>query len=180
MDIARALGKAFPEKCATGRCFLPIFLSRLSARLRTLHACNYLIEGFMSKLLRYLVVVSVFISGTALADSPASSGLGQSWPNTPDLSSSPRYHGFVFVKDGVRFIQVHDAAGRVRGALATGRGAQLVITTGSSASAEPVYQDDEVTITAQPQRNGTLRIQAAAACKDPITCNTQIISAPPQ
>jgi len=144
----------------------------------------------MSKLLRYLVVVSVFISGTALADSPASSGLGQSWPNTPDLSSSPRYHVFVFVKDGVRFIQVNDAAGRVRGALATagdqmlvlpmGTGAQMVIQNAPAASAEPVYQDDEVTITAQPQRNGTLRIQAAAACKDPITCNTQITSAPPQ
>lgn len=150
----------------------------------------------MSKLLKYLIVVSVFISGTALADSPASSGLGQSWPNAPDQSSSPRYHVFVFVKDGVRFIQVNDAAGRVRGALATAGDQMLVLPIGTAAqvviqdtpaanapaaapaaSAEPVYQDDQVTITAQPQRNGTLRLQAATACKDPITCNTQIISA---
>jgi hypothetical protein len=149
----------------------------------------------MSKLLRYLVVVSVFFSGAALADSPVSSGLGQSWPNAPDLSSSARYHVFVFVKDGVRFIQVNDSAGRVRGALATAGGQMLVLPIGTAAqvvvqnapaadppaaSGEPVYQDDEVAITAQPQRNGTLRLLAASACKDPITCNTQIIAAPTQ
>lgn len=153
----------------------------------------------MSKLLRYLVAVSVFISGTALAESPASAGLGQSWPNTPDLSSSPRYHVFVFVKDGVRFIQVNDAAGRVRGALAAAGGQMLVLPMGTAAqvvvqdapaadapaaapaaNAEPVYQDDQVTITAQPQHNGTLRLLAASACKDPISCNTQIATSPTQ
>jgi hypothetical protein len=153
----------------------------------------------MSKLLRYLVAVSVFISGAALADSPASSGLGQSWPNAPDLSSSAHYHVFVFVKDGVRFIQINDSAGRVRGALATAGGQMLVLPIGTAAqvvvqnapaadapaaapaaSAEPVYQDDEVAITAQPQRNGTVRLQAVSACKDPITCNTQIMAAPAQ
>jgi hypothetical protein len=148
----------------------------------------------MSKLLSYIFAVTVFVSGAALADSPDSSGLGQSWPNAPDLSSSPHYHVFVFVKDGVRFIQVNDAAGRVRGALATAGDQMLVLPMGTAtqfviqntpaanapaapaASAEPVYQDDEVSITAQPQRNGTLRLLAASACKDPITCNTQIIS----
>lgn len=151
----------------------------------------------MRKLLRYLIVVSVFISTGVLADSPASSGLGQSWPNTADHSLSPRYHVFVFVRDGVRFIQINDSAGRVRGALATAGGQMLVLPIGTAAqvvvqnapaadapsaapatSAEPVYQDDEVTITAQPQQNGTLRLQAASACKDPITCNTQINSVP--
>jgi hypothetical protein len=140
----------------------------------------------MSKLLSYFIVVSVFISGTALADSPASSGFGQSWPNRPDQSSSPRYHVFTFERDGVRFIQINDAAGHVRGALATAGGQTLVLPMGTDAQvvvqnapatrAEPVYQDEEMTITAQPQSNGTVRIQAAAACKDPITCNTQIIS----
>lgn len=153
----------------------------------------------MSKLLRYLMVVTVFISGGALADSPASSGLGQSWPNAPDLSSSPRYHVFVFVKDGVRFIQVNDATGRIRGALATagdqtlvlpmGTGSQVVVQNAPvantpapapSANAESVYQDDQVTITAQPQRSGVLRLQVANACKDPISCNTQVVAAPTQ
>lgn len=146
----------------------------------------------MSKLLRYLVAVSVFISGAALADSPASSGLGQSWPNATDHSLSPRYHVFVFVKDGVRFIQINDSVGQVRGALATagdqilvlpiGTGAQVVAppppaanvpAAAPAASTEPVYQDNQVTITAQPQNNGTLLLKAMSDCKDPIECNTK-------
>jgi hypothetical protein len=151
----------------------------------------------MTNLMRFLMAVTVFISTGALAQSPASSGLGQSWPNAPDLSSSPRYHVFVFVRDGVRFIQVNDSAGRGRGAVAAaggqmlalpiGTAAQMVIqdtaaanapTAAPAATAEPVYQDEQTTITAQPQRDGTLRLQATNSCKDPITCNTQVISGP--
>ena len=39
--------------------------------------------------------------------------------------------------------------------------------------AEPVYQDNQVTITAQPQNNGTLLLKAMSDCKDPIECNTK-------
>jgi hypothetical protein len=151
----------------------------------------------MRKLLRYLIVVSVFISTAALADSPASSGLGQSWPNASDHSLSPRYHVFVFVKDGVRFIQVNDSVGQVRGAVATAGNQILVLPIGTgtqvvtppapaanapaaapAASTEPVYQDGQVTITAQPQSNGTLLLNAMSTCKDPIECNTKAASAP--
>jgi hypothetical protein len=146
----------------------------------------------MSKLLRYFIVVSVFFSTTVLADSPASSGLGQSWPNARDHSLSPRYHVFVFLKDGVRFIQINDSVGQVRGALATAGGQILVLPIGTgaqvvtppapaadapavtpAASTEPVYQDSQVTITAQPQSNGTLLLKAMSDCKDPAECNTR-------
>lgn len=146
----------------------------------------------MRKLLRYLIVVSVFFSTSVLADSPASSGLGQSWPNAADHSLSPHYHVFVFVKDGVRYIQVNDSVGQVRGALATAGGQILVLPIGAgaqvvtpppaaadaptappAASTEPVYQDSQVTITAQPQSNGTLLLKAMSDCKDPAECNTR-------
>ncbi|HEX7816207.1 hypothetical protein [Dyella sp.] len=137
----------------------------------------------MSKLLRYIAVLGVLVSGAALAQSP-SSGLGQSWPNAPDQSSSARYHVYVFVKDGVRFIQVNDAAGNVRGAVAAAGGQFLTLPVGSATqvvtqdpttvrptSGERIYQDDQVRITAQPQKNGTLLLQAASAC-DPVDCTT--------
>jgi hypothetical protein len=150
----------------------------------------------MSKLLQILAIASVLLSGAALADSPTS-GLGQAWPNATDHSLSPRYHVFVFVKDGVRFVQINDAVGQVRGAVATAGGQILVLPIGTgaqvltppppaanapaatpAASTEPVYQDGQVTITAQPQSNGTLLLRAMSDCKDPAECNTKVTAAP--
>lgn len=150
----------------------------------------------MSKLLQFLAMASVFASGVVMADSPAS-GLGQSWPNAVDQSSSAHYHVYVFVKDGVRFVQVNDAVGQVRGAVATAGGQILVLPIGTgaqvvtppppaanapaatpAASTEPVYQDGQVTITVQPQSNGTLLLRAMSDCKDPAECNTKVTAAP--
>ena len=100
---------------------------------------------------------------------------------------------FVFVKDQARFVQVNDAVGEVRGALATtgdqililpiGTGAQVVTPPPQAADApaadpavstEPVYQDSQATITAQPQSNGTLLLKAMSDCKAPTECNTRV------
>jgi hypothetical protein len=152
----------------------------------------------MIKLIRTLAVLSVMVSGAAFAEQPGSSGLGQSWPNAPDVSRSVHYHVFVFVKDGIRYIQVNDTAGRVRGAVATagnqvlvlpiGTGAQVVAqsappadtpASAPAAGEEPVYQDDQMTVTAQPQQNGTLLLKAVAGCQDPIECNSKFNTASP-
>lgn len=147
----------------------------------------------MGKLMRYLAVfITLSLSGRVLADTP-SNGLGQSWPNAPDQSASPRFHVYVFTKDGVRFIQVNDAVGQVKGALATaggqmlalpmGSGSQLVTKAAPTAASTPlptdetVYRDDDITITARQQTNGVVLLQAVAAeCTDPVRCNSQVSS----
>ncbi|WP_266159378.1 hypothetical protein [Dyella silvatica] len=119
------------------------------------------------------------ICGTAWAQQPAtvSTGLGQAWPNAPDVSSSPRWHVYVFNRDGVRYIQVNDLNGKVRGAFAVAGGQYLSLPIGSdaqyvstpqqrltapasSAPAETVYNDGAVNVTLTPQANGQVQMNA--------------------
>ncbi|NID04479.1 hypothetical protein HBF26_06255 [Luteibacter jiangsuensis] len=135
-------------------------------------------------LLASFVAVALGI-GAAHAQT-AMSGLGQSWPNATDVSTSPRYHVYVFERSGTRYIQVNDASGAVRGAFARTpyRLTGLPIGTDSlatpderlpapvSTAVEPVYDDGTVMVFVAPQPDGTARLMAVPAdCKnDPVEC----------
>lgn len=124
-------------------------------------------------------------SGAALAGSPAVTGLGQSWPDATDFSTSPHYHVYLFQRSGVRYLQVNDAAGTVRGAIAVigdeavglpvGVDASRWTNTSDSpvpANGETVYRDDSVTVIAAPQTMNQAQLMVAPGeCDDPVKCS---------
>ncbi len=132
------------------------------------------------------------MSGAALAAPPAATGLGQAWPNTTDVSANPNWHAYVFVMAGVKYIQINDQNGNVLGAVGTANGQFITLPIGvysqqvstpqqpaattaqPAAAAATVYQDASVQVTATPQTNGTVSLNAvsAAGC-DPIKCSSQ-------
>lgn len=137
-------------------------------------------------------IAAMGISGFVSAAQSPSTGLGEAWPNTTDVSLSPHYHVYVFVRDGVRYVQVNEEAGTVDAAVATADGTvlalpvgryaehvQVVHRTASSASAattstgatETIYRDATTTITATPQSNGTTQFAVAVLCSDPTRCS---------
>ena len=135
-------------------------------------------------------LLSFGLMGTAFAQPPAT-GLGQSWPNTTDVSANPNWHAYVFVLGGIKYVQINDLNGNVLGAVGTANGqfitlpigafAQLVstpqqpaaVSTGATPTAQPstVYQDTSVQVTATPQTDGTVSLNAVALGCDPIDCN---------
>lgn len=144
---------------------------------------------------RVALFAALAVSTTAMARQFPATGLGQSWPNAADVSSSPRWHVYVFVKDGVRYIQVNDLNGKVRGAFATANGQFLVLpigedaeraSAGPNASAltaaatgregETIYRDGDVRITATRLFNGMTALDAGGPCTDPVECSTHIQS----
>jgi hypothetical protein len=149
---------------------------------------------FVSRLTIAAGVMALTLSVSAMAQAPAT-GLGQSWPNATDVSVSPHYHVYVFVRDGIRYIQVNDANGTVRGAVATAGGQTLVLPIGTDASSvqvsqgteqsatpastaattETVYSDSATQITATPQNNGAIALDVISASTglctaDPLHC----------
>jgi hypothetical protein len=131
---------------------------------------------FASRLAIVSGAVALALSTSAMAQAP-STGLGQSWPNATDVSLSPHYHVYVFVRDGIRYIQINDANGTVRGAVATAGGQTLVLPIGTDASSvqishgsaqnaaastatttETVYSDSATQVTATPQSNGAVAL----------------------
>jgi hypothetical protein len=149
--------------------------------------------GFMFCISRKTVLAGLFclvLSTPGLAAKLPSTGLGQSWPNTNDVSASPHYHVYLFARDGIRYIQVNDSSGKVRAAFATANQVIFVLPIGTDAqgagtsqqsaaktstvnasSTERVYSDNVVQVTATPQANGTLLVNASmAGCTDPYNC----------
>lgn len=113
--------------------------------------------------------VSTLVAGAATATPSPVTGLGQSWPDTPDVSISPVFHVYRFDKQGVRYVQINDGNGTVRGAVAYIDGQTLELPIGvdasrwrvvEAASPDPsdvtVYRDDGMTIRATPQPDGTM------------------------
>lgn len=47
----------------------------------------------------------------------AATGLGQTYPDAPDLAPSSAWKVYEFSRDGIRYIQVNDSAGGVRAAV---------------------------------------------------------------
>lgn len=119
----------------------------------------------------------------------SSTGLGSAWPtDAHDVSRMPGFHAYAWVKSGVKYVQVNDAAGNVLMAIATAHGVFLPLPMGRNAKSLKtlpvgapantpvtgitVYQDPSVLITATPQSNGTLLFTAAATCTNPVECTT--------
>ncbi|WP_051938730.1 hypothetical protein [Luteibacter sp. 9135] len=139
------------------------------------------------RLKRYLALAAVLVvgCGTALAATAPVTGLGQSWPNAPDQSTSPQFHVYTFDRKGVRYIQVNDTNGTVRGAIAVIGDEVMALPMGTDATrwsastlstaraAGPsVYQDAAVRVSATPLPDGSLRLLLAPSqCEDPAKCS---------
>jgi hypothetical protein len=149
-------------------------------------------------------LVVMGLSAPVFAAQPPGVGLGQTWPNTPDVSSSPHWHVYLFAVNGVRYIQVNDLDGNVRSAFATAGGQFLVLPMGRDALrvstpqqplalsgalvplnsyAETVYRNGGIQLTAVPLSNGATMFNASATmsaaaspCDDPAECNTHVVS----
>lgn len=116
--------------------------------------------------------VSTLMAGAAAATPPPDvTGLGQAWPNTPDVSVNPGFHAYRFDKQGVRYVQINDGNGTVRGAVAYIGGQTLALPVGvdanrwqvsetpaSGVAGVTVYNDDGMTIQAAPQPDGTMKM----------------------
>lgn len=144
-------------------------------------------------LLSSLLVVLLPVATSALADTPAAAatGLGQSWPAATDVSSSGHFRVYVFERAGVRYVQVNDLDGKVRGAfgvvggqvfaLPMGLDATRLATPADTAPApaaqggEVVYRSDDMQVIAYPQPSGDLLLRAIQGeCKDPMECNIHL------
>lgn len=144
----------------------------------------------LKKLAAVALLAGMAVSTAAVAAN-STAGLGQSWPNAQDVSSSPNWHVYVFDRNGVRYIQINDLNGNVRGAFATSSGNYLVLPIGTDAAhvatpqdpqppaanetGETVYRDNAVQVQVAPQTTGALQIRTAAAmCQDPVECSSRV------
>jgi len=122
-------------------------------------------------------LVLLGLSATAAAQTTSASGLGQAWPNAADVSANPNWHVYVFVLNGIKYVQVNDLNGTVHAAVGTASGSTIVLpvgvdannvaTTGAApSSAETVYQDATTTVTATPQSSGSTKfvVQSLSTC----------------
>lgn len=130
-------------------------------------------------------VTSTFLANTAHSAPQSGTGLGASWPNAPDVSTSPHYHVYRFERAGIRYVQVNDGNGTVRGAVGYTGGQILDLPIGADASpwvlgtapgatsGEPVYRDEAVSISAALQSDGTeqLIVTPSTCEKDPLACS---------
>jgi hypothetical protein len=136
--------------------------------------------------------VAMGISGFAAAAPPPSTGLGEAWPSATDVSLNPHYHVYVFMRDGIRYIQVNDASGTVIGAVATANGTALALpigrdaswmrildgastsrasaATNSAAASQVIYRDAATTITATPLSDAATQVNVEV-CSDPTRCS---------
>ncbi|WP_051938894.1 hypothetical protein [Luteibacter sp. 9135] len=129
------------------------------------------------------------VAAPVFAQGPASTGLGQAWPNASDVSASSAYHVFVFERLGTRYVQVNDLQGNVRGAFAyggkeimglpIGLDATRVATPSERSAMRPtgtrtvVYRDDTITITVVTTPGGIMYLQAVPSdCKNPAECSS--------
>jgi hypothetical protein len=142
---------------------------------------------FSRKLLRQTILTAaIALSMTTVAiaqQATPATGLGQAWPNAADISTNPHFHVYRFERDGIKYIQINDLQGNVRAAVASTSGATFALPVGADAQnvavtnsystkdlTQVVYQDDGMTVTAEPQSDGSVSIITMAACGDPKYC----------
>jgi hypothetical protein len=147
-------------------------------------------ERFMQKLSRAALAMflTMGVSGLAIAGNQPATGLGQAWPNAEDVSASPNWHVYVFVLNGIKYVQVNSLNGDVLGAIGTAGGRFITLPMGrfsqyvsvphqatdhrsdkqNAATSTTVYEDDTTIITVTPQSDGTLLL--TATCQDPEEC----------
>jgi hypothetical protein len=141
------------------------------------------------------ILLAMGVSGIATAGDPPSTGLGQAWPNAADVSASPHWHVYVFVLNGVEYVQVNDLNGNVVGAVATAGGQFITLPVGQFAqyvstpqqaaahrsdvkptsATTTVYRDSSMLITVTPESDGSMQMSATPLtqpCSDPEECNT--------
>ena len=129
------------------------------------------------------------LSLSAVAQTAPNTGLGQSWQAAPDVSLSPHWHVYVFVRDGIRYLQVNDLNGTVHAAFAVSSGQFLVLPVGADAqnlstaahpsaastTTETVYSDSTMQVTTTPQSNGSTVVNINSnKCDDPEQCSAHI------
>lgn len=139
-------------------------------------------------------ILTLAVCSQAWAIAPPSAGLGQSWPNTVDVSRSPSLHAYVFMLRGVKYVQVNDINGNVLGAVGTANGDFITLPIGrfsnlvktpqgpaaEATAAVPVaaptavYEDDTIEVTATQLSDGTMQLKAENKCDDPMECNNRV------
>jgi hypothetical protein len=150
-------------------------------------------KSIMQKLTRAALgmFLTMGLSGLVVAAEPPATGLGQAWPNAADVSASPNWHVYVFVLNGIKYVQVNDLNGNVIGAIGTAGGQFITLPVGQShyvstpqqraarassvqaTTPTTVYRDSSTVITATPQSSGvtTLSATTSSTCQDPIECS---------
>lgn len=140
------------------------------------------VQGVRSVLLAGSVVLGLSSTAFAQTSTPAT-GLGQSWPNAADVSTNPNWHVYVFVLNGIKYVQINDLNGTVHAAVATAAGTVVVLPIGidsqdvrtshsrTSSVAQMVYNDGATVITASPQSNGTTQFLIQDTCTNPYSCS---------
>jgi hypothetical protein len=158
--------------------------------------------GARKALLAGLVAVGLTSTVFAQTSTPAT-GLGQSWPNAVDLSASPNWHVYVFVLNGIEYVQVNDLNGTVHAAVAAANGTTIVLPVGvdagnvtvatssnststststsstSTSTSTVVYSDAATTITATPLSSGATQFTAAQTCGTAYSCTGGNVVASP-
>lgn len=145
-------------------------------------------QGVRKALLVSLASVGL-TTGVFAQTSTPSEGLGQSWPNAADMSTSPNWHVYVFKLHGIKYIQVNDLDGHVHAAVATAAGTVVVLPMGvdaqdvrtsptnTSSNARTIYNDGATSVMAEPQSAGTTQFFVEDTCTDPVSCSAAV-SAP--
>jgi len=140
------------------------------------------IQGVRKALLAGFVAIGLTSTAIAQTSTPAT-GLGKAWPNAADFSANPNWHVYVFVLNGIKYIQVNDLNGTVHAAVATAAGTSIVLpmgvdtqnvqtaTSSASSTTQTIYSDATTTVTATPQSNGTTQFTVANTCSNPVSCS---------
>jgi hypothetical protein len=153
-------------------------------------------QGSFVRKAAFAGLAALCVSSVAFAQTAApATGLGQAWPNATDVSANPNWHVYVFVLNGIKYIQVNDLNGRVHAAVGAANGASIVLPVGvdsqnvttaaqtapastsssavgaTSAPAQTVYQDSATTVTAAPQSDGTTKFNVLSAVVCPSACS---------
>jgi hypothetical protein len=71
----------------------------------------------------------------------AATGLGAAYPPSVDLASDPQWQIYEFERDGVRYVQINDASGKVRAAAGRIAGTFWVMPIGNDADRVSLSQD---------------------------------------